>query len=67
MKTSEQIAALADALSKAQAAMTGAKKDKANPFFRMPMLTCQRSWKLSLGRLQLMAYRSRSHLDLLTA
>ena len=28
-ETSEQIAALADALSKAQAAMTGAKKDKA--------------------------------------
>ena len=34
MRTSEQIAALADALSKAQAAMTGAKKDKANPFFK---------------------------------
>ena len=34
MKTSDQIAAIADALSKAQAEMTGAKKDKSNPFFR---------------------------------
>ena len=34
MRTSEQISALADALSKAQAEMTGAKKDKANSFFK---------------------------------
>lgn len=34
MKTSESIAALADALSKAQAEMTGAKKSAKNPFFK---------------------------------
>ena len=34
MKTSDTIGKLAAALSKAQAAMTGAKKDSANPFFK---------------------------------
>lgn len=34
MKTSESIAAIAAALSKAQADMTGAKKVNANPFFK---------------------------------
>lgn len=34
MKTSESINELATALSKAQAAMTGAKKSSANPFFK---------------------------------
>lgn len=34
MRTSESIAALADALSKAQSEMTGAKKSADNPFFK---------------------------------
>lgn len=34
MRTSEQINELAAALSKAQSAMVGAKKDSANPFFK---------------------------------
>ena len=34
MKTSESIKEIAGALSKAQAQMGGAKKDKANPFFK---------------------------------
>lgn len=34
MKTSESIKEIATALSKAQGAMTGAKKDTANPFFK---------------------------------
>lgn len=45
MNKSESIAALAEALSKAQAEMAGAKKDAANPFFKSKYADLASVWE----------------------
>ena len=44
MNQSESIAALAAALSKAQASITGALKDSANPFFKSKYADLASCW-----------------------